>query len=208
MKVGLLGGTFDPVHLGHLVTAEEVRIKLGLAEVLFVPAGLPWFKVERRISPAPHRLEMLRLALASNPHFKISRLEIDRPGPSHSVETVGLLREQLGAERDIYFLLGADALADLPRWKEPDRLLCLCQIVGMTRPGFRPNLGALEKALPGSKKRLCLVEVPEIGISSSAIRERRARGLSIRYWVPEAVAEYIERHGLYLEWPKEGSGSG
>jgi len=126
MNIGVLGGTFDPVHNGHLILAEEARSWLNLAEVLFVPAGQPWLKVDRPISPAEHRLQMLRLALADKPHFKLSTMEIERAGPSYTVDTIAALREQLGSEDELFFILGWDNLAELPQWWEPSHVLLSC----------------------------------------------------------------------------------
>ncbi|MDP2953988.1 MAG: nicotinate-nucleotide adenylyltransferase [Chloroflexota bacterium] len=236
MKVGVLGGTFDPIHLGHLIVAEDARERLGLEVVYFVPAGQPWLKARRRrpfegllrqapstgsgqrqeavratpelvegqITPGPHRLAMLRLALAGHPAFKVATLELERPGPSYTVETMQTLRDELGKKAELFFLLGWDALAELPRWREPARLLglCpsaegLCQVVALRRPGSLPPWDALEAALPGARDRIKLLEVPLIEISSSDIRERVRQGLSIRYLVPEAVGRYIQEHHLY-----------
>jgi nicotinate-nucleotide adenylyltransferase len=198
MKIGLLGGTFDPIHMGHLVIAEEVRLKLALDEVLFIPAGQPWLKSERRVAPGEHRLEMLKLAIGSNPHFKVSTIELERPSASYSVDTVLALKDELGAEVELYFIAGFDALAELPIWKEPSRLLELCQIVAVRRPGYAElDWRSLEQAIPGVSSRVVVVDVPQIDISSTQIRERAAEGLSIRYLVPEAVEGYILKHRLY-----------
>ena len=200
-KIGVLGGTFDPIHLGHLIVAEDLRQKLGLREMLFIPAGRPWLKLkeEKPISAAEHRLAMVKLAIASNPYFKVSTLETDRPGPSYSIDTVQELKAKLGDRAEIYFIVGPDALAELPQWKEPARLLELCQVVGMNRPGYaRTDLRKLEKSVPGASKRIMPVDVPLIDISSTDIRRRVAQRLSIRYLVPEAVEKYIAEHKLYL----------
>ena len=200
-KIGVLGGTFDPIHLGHLIVAEDLREKLGLGEVLFIPAGHPWLKLkeEKPISPAEHRLAMVRLAIASNPCFKVSTMEIDRPGLSYSIDTVLELKAKLGAKAGIYFIVGPDALAELPKWKDPGRLLEICQVVGIGRPGHaQADLHTLESSIPGVSKRIMLVDVPQIDISSTEIRNRVAQGLSIRYLVPEAVEKYIAEHKLYL----------
>jgi nicotinate-nucleotide adenylyltransferase len=200
-KIGVLGGTFDPIHLGHLIVAEDLREKLGLSEVLFIPAGRPWLKLkeEKPVSAAEHRLAMVKLAIAANPYFKVSTLEIDRSGLSYSIDTVLELKAKLGAKAEIYFIVGPDALAELPQWKEPARLLELCQVVGMSRPGYaRTDLRKLEKSVPGASKRIMPVDVPQIDISSTDIRRRVAQGLSIRYLVPEAVEKYITEHKLYL----------
>jgi len=199
-KIGILGGTFDPVHYGHLVAAEDLRQKLGLEEVLFVPAGQPWLKEGMDISRAEHRLEMVLLATASNPHFNVSTVELERPGPTYSVDTIIELKASLSARAELYFMVGYDALAELPRWKEPARLLELCQVVGFGRPGHEEiDLHELDAAVPGASERIMVVDVPQIDISATDIRRRVARGLSIRYLVPEEVERYIAQNGLYLE---------
>jgi len=199
-KIGVLGGTFDPIHLGHLIVAEDLRQKLGLGEVLFVPAGRPWLKLkeEKPISPAEHRLAMVRLAVASNPYFKVSTMEIDRPGLSYSIDTVLELKAKLGAKSEIYFIVGPDALAELPKWKDPARLVEICQVVGIGRPGHaQADLSTLESSIPGVSQRIMLMNVPQIDISATEIRRQVAQGLSIRYLVPEAVEKYIQEHELY-----------
>lgn len=199
MNIGVLGGTFDPVHNGHLIVAEEVKTRLNLAEIIFVPAGQPWLKVDRPISPAEHRLQMLRLALADKSYFKRSTIEIERTGPSYTVDTITELRGQLGSEDELFFILGWDSLAELPQWREPSRLIKICYLVAVPRPGYpRPKLKTLEVIIRGLSQRVMLMKKPEIDISASAIRERVARGLSIRHLVPEPVNRYIKEHGLYL----------
>ncbi len=199
MNTGVFGGTFDPIHLGHLAVAEEVRISLGLAEVLFVPAGQPWLKADRSISPAKHRVEMVKLAIAGNPHFKLSSCEVDRPGPSYAVDTIDILQQQLGTEAKLFFLLGSDALSELPQWKEPSRLIQICHLVAFTRPGFTlPPLEPLESAIPGLSQHVTFVEVPQIDISATQIRNRVSRGASLHGLVPQAVERYILEQGLYL----------
>ena len=198
MKVGIMGGTFDPIHWGHLIIAEEVREALGLSEVLFIPCGQPWLKLERPITPAVHRVEMMRLAVGTTPQFKLSEVEVQRSGPSYSVDTLVELREQLGGGAELFFIVGCDALADLARWKEPQRLIQLCSLVAVPRLNFNsPDLKALERSVPGVSERLINVAAPIIDISSSRIRERVRKGLSIRYLVPEKVEEYIARQKLY-----------
>ncbi len=199
MNIGVLGGTFDPVHNGHLIVAEEARTRLNLAEVLFVPAGQPWLKVGIPISPAEHRLQMLRLALADQPHFKLSTIEIERAGPSYSVDTIAELQGKIGDGDELFFILGWDSLASLSQWREVSRLIKLCYLVVVPRPGSsRPNLKALEASIPGISQRVMLIDKLEIDISASAIRERIARGLSVRHLVPEPVNRYIKQHGLYV----------
>jgi len=199
VNIGVLGGTFDPVHLGHLIIAEEAREQLKLDKVLFVPSGRPWLKEERIITPAEHRVSMLRLALASNPRFQISMVDVEREGPSYTVDTLADLKRQFGDSASFYFILGWDALRDLHLWKDPARIIQQCRLVAVGRPGSaKPRLSALEAVLPGISKRVLLIQKPLIGISSSEIRQRVAQGLSIKYLVPEAVETYIREKGLYL----------
>jgi len=202
MNIGVLGGTFDPIHMGHLIIAEEVRARLGLAEVLLVPAGQPWLKLNNAnaISSPEHRVEMVRLAIADEPAFKLSTMEIDRPGPSYTVDTMAELRNQIGADDKLFFILGWDNLNQLPRWHQPLRLVELCRLVPLRRVGVAsPDLDSLEAAIPGLAKSLMMLDTPQIEISASEIRARVARGLSIHQLVPEAVERYIIEHGLYLK---------
>ena len=196
MNIGVLGGTFDPIHIGHLVIAEEARIKLGFSEVLFVPAGQPWLKLDRTITPAVHRVEMVRRAIADNPYFKLCTLEVERAGPSYTVDTLAMLRKQLGREASFFFILGRDALAELPLWKEPQKLVQLCRLVVAPRLGSK-DLKHLEKTIPGLPDKVIQLDMPVIGISSSGIRQRLAQGLPIRYLVPPEVEKYITEHKIY-----------
>ena len=199
MNIGVLGGTFDPIHIGHLILAEEVRARLNLAEILFVPAGQPWLKVDSPISPAEHRVEMVRLAIADKPYFKLSTMEIERAGPTYTVDTIAELKAQLGTGDELFFILGWDNLAELPQWWQPSRLIAMCRLVAVPRPDYPlPDLKALEASIPGLSQRVTLMDKPEIDISASAIRDRVAQGLSIRHLVPEPVDEYIRQHKLYL----------
>ncbi len=199
MNIGVLGGTFDPVHNGHLIVAGEVKARLGLAAVIFVPAGQPWLKADWPVTPAEHRLRMLRLALADQPDFKISTLEIERAGPSYTVDTMAELREQASSDDELFFILGRDNLAQIPQWQDPSRLIEMCYLVAVNRPGApRPKLKSLEKSLPGISKRVMFLDSPEIDISASMVRERVARGLSVRHLVPEPVNRYIKENGLYI----------
>jgi len=199
MNIGVLGGTFDPVHIGHLVLAEEVRARLNLAEILFVPAGQPWLKVDSSISPAEHRVEMVRLAIADKPYFKLSTMEIERVGPTYTVDTIAELKARLGAGDELFFILGWDNLAELSRWRQPSRLITMCRLVAVPRPGYPlPSLKALEASIPGLSQRVTLMDRPEIDISASAVRGRVAQGLSIHRLVPEPVERYIKEHKLYL----------
>ena len=199
MNIGVLGGTFDPIHIGHLILAEEVRARLSLAEILFVPAGQPWLKVDSPISPAEHRVEMVRLAIADKPYFKLSTMEIERAGPTYTVDTIAELKAQLGAGDELFFILGWDNLAELPRWRQPSRLITMCYLVAVPRPDYPlPDLKALEAAIPGLSQSVILLDEPKVDISASAIRERITQGLSIHHLVPEPVDEYIRQHKLYL----------
>ena len=200
-KIGVLGGTFDPIHLGHLIVAEDIREKLGLREVLFIPAGRPWLKLkeEKHVSAVEHRLAMVRLAVASNRYFKVSTIELDRSGPTYSIDTVLELKSGLGAGAEIYFIVGPDALSKLPEWKDPERLLESCQVVAIGRPNnAKTDLRVLDSSLPGASQRIKSVDVPQIDISSTDIRKRVAQGLSIRYLVPETVEKYIQKQKLYM----------
>jgi len=199
MNIGVLGGTFDPVHNGHLIVAEEAKTRLNLVEIIFVPAGQPWLKAAKPISPAEHRLQMLRLAIADKPYFKLSTIEIERTGPSYTIDTIAELRDKLGSDDELFFILGWDSLAELPQWREPSRLIKMCYLVAVPRPGYpRPKLKTLEVIIRGLSQRVMLMKEPEIDISASAIRERVARGLSIRHLVPEPVNRYIKEHKLYI----------
>ena len=199
MKVGVLGGTFDPIHIGHLAVAEEVRTQLSLAEVLFVPAGQPWLKAGNSISLANHRVQMVRLAIADKPDFELSTMEVERVGPSYTVDTITELKAQLGSNDEIYFILGWDNLSQLPKWREPDRIIKMCRLVVVPRVDYPiPDLGCLEAAIPGLSQATVLLDKPQIDINASVIRDRVAQGLSIHHLVPEPVEEYIRQHKLYL----------
>ena len=199
MNIGVLGGTFDPIHKGHLLLAEEARARLNLTEILFVPTGRSWLKMDNPISAAEHRVEMVRLAIADMPYFQVSTMEIERAGPSYTVDTIAELQAQLGAENVFFFILGWDNLAQLPRWREPSRLVRLCKLVVAPRPGYsRPNLEELEASIPGLSQSVIFMDRPEVDIDATDIRNRAAQGLSIRHIVPEPVDEYIRQHKLYL----------
>jgi nicotinate-nucleotide adenylyltransferase len=199
MNIGVLGGTFDPVHRGHIIVAEEVRARLNLAEVLFVPTAQTPLKEDSPISATEHRVQMVRLAIADKPYFKLSNIEINRAGLSYTVDTIAELRDRYSAENALFFILGWDSLAQLPQWKEPSRLVQMCHLVAVPRPGYSlPDLNSLEASIPGLSRSLTVLDKPEVDISATEIRERVARGLSIRHLVPEPVGEYIRQHKLYL----------
>ncbi|HEY2297095.1 MAG TPA: nicotinate-nucleotide adenylyltransferase [Jatrophihabitans sp.] len=189
-RVGIMGGTFDPIHHGHLVAASEVATLFALDEVIFVPTGEPWQKSDRRVSPAEHRYLMTVIATASNPHFWVSRVDIDRSGPTFTIDTI----RDIAAQRpdgDLYFITGADALAQILSWKDAEDALKLATFVGVTRPGY--DLSA--EHLPSDS--VTLVDVPAMAISSSDCRARVSAGKPVWYLVPDGVVQYISKHQLY-----------
>ena len=198
--IGILGGTFDPIHAGHLLIAETARGTLQLEQVLFVPAGDPPHKQLQKKSAVNHRVKMVELAIESNPQFGLSTVDLDRPGPHYSIDTVQLLRTQynLSAEQ-CFFIIGGDSLADLPTWHKPVTLINLCRLAVVHRPGYKPDVSRLEQVMPGIAGRLNWVVAPAIDLAASEIRARVRRGESIRYQVPDAVESYIKQQGLYLE---------
>jgi nicotinate-nucleotide adenylyltransferase len=199
MKIGVLGGTFDPIHLGHLKVAGEVTARLNLTETIFIPAGQPWLKADNPISPAEHRVEMVRLAIAGKPGFQLSVMEVERPGPTYTVDTMAELRRQLGSGHELFFILGWDNLTQLPQWREPARLIKLCRLVAVPRVDSPPpDLDSLEAAIPGLSQRVILLDSPRIDINASEIRQRVAQGLPISHLVPEPVERYIKQHKLYV----------
>jgi len=196
-RLGILGGTFDPIHHGHLVAAEEAHHQLGLDRVLLLPAGRPPHKPMRPISPVLHRLRMLELAIADKPYFSISRVDVERPGPHYTVDALGLLRAEWGSEVTFFFIEGSDSLADIPTWYQPQRLIELCELAVVERPGSRTRLPQLEEQLPGLTARIHWVQMPYLDISSSDLRARVQAGRPISYLVPPAVEAYILELGLY-----------
>jgi nicotinate-nucleotide adenylyltransferase len=196
-RAGFLGGTFDPIHVAHLIIAEECHYHLTLNRVFFVPAGSPPHKQENPITDAEHRVAMVQLAIDSNPCFVLSKLDVDRGGPCYSVDTVQLLQDQLGPEVEICFIIGMDSLLEMPTWHDPMRLIRLCWFAVVGRPGYQVAMESLESLLPGLSSRVTFVEAPEMSFSSSDIRHRVRSGFPIRYQVPDAVEEYIYAHKLY-----------
>jgi nicotinate-nucleotide adenylyltransferase len=205
MKVGILGGTFDPIHLGHLLMAESARETLDLRQVLFVPAGDPPHKQELPITPACHRQAMVELALAHNPYFQLCSVDLDRSGPHYSTETVQLIQKRHDLPPELcYFIIGSDSLQDLPTWHRPTELIKICHLAVARRPGASPDLTSLEASLPGLNDQLTWVEMPLVGISASDIRARVRAGQSIRYHVPDEVRKYIQEHQLYRKIKNKG----
>lgn len=196
-QLGILGGTFDPIHHGHLLAAEETRHQLALARVLFLPAGKPPHKPDWPISAIQHRLRMVELAIAENPHFSISRVDVDRSGPSYTVDTLKLLRAEVGPGPVLFFIMGADLLVNILDWYQPQRLIELCQLAVVGRPRIEVDLPQLERQLPGLTDRIHQVQMPHLEISSSNLRARVRDGRSISYMVPAAVESYIRKEGLY-----------
>lgn len=197
VRVGVLGGTFDPIHIGHLILAEEARDQLDLSIVYFVPAGDPPHKRERRLAPVAERLRMIELATADNPIFQPSRVDADRPGPHYTLDMVHVFRDQLPPGGELYFLMGFDSLTELPRWHRPAELLAACRLVALTRYNVPLDWAYLEAQLPGLRQRVTLLDMPELEIASNQIQARVRAGRSIRYLVPEAVRDYIATQGLY-----------
>ena len=198
MRIGILGGTFDPVHLGHLLIAEESRIGLQLDRVLFIPAGRPWLKEGQPLTESSHRVRMVELAIASNPHFQVRLNEVNRPGLTYTVDTLEELRGELPVETELFFILGLDAFENFHQWKEPDRILELCRLVVVSRPGYGDE--AREELLARYRDhgdRICLLPMHSVDFSATEIRRRASEGVSFRYQVPEAVEEYIREYGLY-----------
>ena len=192
-RIGVMGGTFDPIHHGHLVAASEVQSWFGLDEVVFVPTGQPWQKQSREVSAAEDRYLMTVIATASNPRFWVSRVDIDRDGPTYTIDTLRDLRAEL-RDAELYFITGADALADIFTWREADELFELAHFVGCTRPGY-PMEPSMLKGIP--EDRVTIVEIPALAISSTDCRERHLRGEPVWYLVPDGVVQYISKYSLY-----------
>ncbi|MGG5175333.1 nicotinate-nucleotide adenylyltransferase [Pseudarthrobacter sp. J1763] len=187
-RLGVMGGTFDPIHHGHLVAASEVAAKFALDEVVFVPTGEPWQKVKKDLSPAEHRYLMTVIATAANPRFTVSRVDIDRPGPTYTIDTLRDL-SRLRPDADLFFITGADAMAQILSWKDVNELWNLAHFVGVTRPGHElHNLG---------RQDVSLLEVPAMAISSTDCRARVAGGNPVWYLVPDGVVQYIAKYDLY-----------
>ena len=191
-----MGGTFDPVHHGHLVAASEVAARYALDEVVFVPTGQPWQKEDLAVTSVEHRYLMTVIATAANPHFTVSRVDIDRPGPTYTIDTLRDLRAQRGSAVEMFFITGADALAQILGWKAADELFEMAHFIGVTRPGHHLST----EGLPID--RVSLLEVPAMAISSTDCRDRVRRGEPVWYLVPDGVVQYIAKHRLYLSDPR------
>lgn len=199
VRVGIMGGTFDPVHYGHLVTAEGARCEFNLDQVLFLPSGRPPHKTTKQVSTAEHRFMMTVLATLTNPYFEVSRIDIDREGISYTIDTLRILREQYGPDAELFFITGADAIFEIVGWKDSDEYLKIAHFIAASRPGFSlEELPETTRRWVGQHRdRFHVLQVPAMAISSTEIRERVHSGTSIRYLVPEQVDHYIRRHGLY-----------
>jgi nicotinate-nucleotide adenylyltransferase len=203
LKIGVMGGTFDPIHIGHLVTAEEARFQFGLEKVIFIPSAHPPHKRDARQSPPADRLRMVELAIRGNPALEVSGLEAGRQGLSYTIDTVRELRRVYGTDAQLFFITGADAVLEILTWKEPEELLTECTFIAATRPGY--PLKKLHEALPefnsageAATDRVRAMEVPALAISSTDIRRRAAEGRPFRYLVPEEVSKYISERRLYV----------
>jgi nicotinate-nucleotide adenylyltransferase len=198
LRLGVLGGTFDPPHYGHLALAETARVQLGLARVLFVPAGDPPHKPNYPLSPAVHRAAMVQAAIADNPAFVLSRVDLDRPGPHYTVDMLALLRGMF-AGAEFYFLMGGDSLAEFLTWRDPAGIVRQATLAVMERPGWTADIHALEREIPGIREHLVWLDAPRLDLSATDLRRRVREGLPIRYLVPPAVEAYIREHCLYTE---------
>jgi nicotinate-nucleotide adenylyltransferase len=191
MRLGIMGGTFDPIHHGHLVAASEVAHLFDLDEVVFIPTGEPWQKNGRKVAEAEDRYLMTVIATASNPRFRVSRIDVDRPGPTYTIDTLRDLRTAQGPSTELFFITGADALAKMLTWHNYEEMFELAHFIGCTRPGHQ----LADPGLP--EGRVSLVEVPALAISSSEVRERVRAGEPIWYLVPDGIVQYINKRGLY-----------
>ena len=192
-RIGVMGGTFDPIHHGHLVAASEVQAWFDLDEVVFVPTGAPWQKAARAVTEPEHRYLMTVIATAANPRFTVSRVDIDRDGPTYTIDTLRDL-SRVYPNADLYFITGADALAEIFTWRDAEELFALARFVGCTRPGYTMDAETLD-SIPSD--RVTMVEIPALAISSTDCRERKRRGEPVWYLVPDGVVQYIAKHDLY-----------
>ncbi len=196
-RIGIFGGTFDPIHIGHLILAEEVHFQLGIDRVFLVPAGDPPHKQGRRLTTMNHRITMCELATADIDYISISRIDADRPGPHYTADMVRLMREQVGEDVEIFFLMGMDSLRDLPSWREAAWLIENCTLVALSRHDVKLEWAKLEDALPGVREQIIILDMPEVEIASNQIQRRVRMGQPIRHQVPRLVEHYIYKHELY-----------
>jgi nicotinate-nucleotide adenylyltransferase len=194
-RLGVMGGTFDPIHYGHLVTAEEALHQFDLDEVLFVPTGQPWMKQHEKVSPPEDRYLMTVIATASNPRFRVSRMDVDRDGPTYAVDTLRGLKSDLGDDVALFFITGADAILEIFQWKQPQELFDLAHFIAATRPGF--DIASFESHAETHHPGISVMNIPALAISSTDVRARVHEGRPIRYLVPEGVNSYVQKAALY-----------
>lgn len=199
MRIGISGGTFDPIHYGHLVTAEEIREAEGLDSIIFIPTGMPPHKDNKRVTSTYHRFNMVKAAVESNPFFQVSGMEINRPGYTYTIDTLRQLRARYQPETKLFFIIGADVVHELTTWKEYRKVFSMCEFIAAVRPGYpRESLDEeIEKLRVNYSAMIHTVETTLLGVSSTKIRERVSKGKSIKYLVPEKVEEYIIDNRLY-----------
>ena len=198
-RVGIFGGTFDPIHMGHLIVAETIMDEFHLDKVVFIPAAVPPHKLDKQISPAKHRYMMTMLATCSNPRFQVSDMEMHRQGPSYSRDTLAQLIEEHGRDTEFYFIVGADSVENLHTWNRIDELLAMCHFIGASRPGCMPDMEKIAQRFGPLAEKIHCLETPELEISSTEIRHRVGQKRTIRYIVPETVEQYIYKEKLYLD---------
>ena len=198
-RVGIFGGTFDPIHMGHLIVAETIMDEFHLDKVVFIPAAVPPHKLGRQISPAKHRYMMTMLATCSNPRFQVSDMEMHRQGPSYSRDTLAQLIKEHGSDTEFYFIVGADSVENLHTWNRIDELLTMCHFIGASRPGCMPDMEKIAQRFGPLAEKIHCLETPELEISSTEIRHRVGQKRTIRYIVPETVEQYIYKEKLYLD---------
>lgn len=198
-RVGIFGGTFDPIHMGHLIVAETIMDEFHLDKVVFIPAAVPPHKLDKQISPAKHRYMMTMLATCSNPRFQVSDMEMHRQGPSYSRDTLAQLIEEHGRDTEFYFIVGADSVENLHTWNRIDELLTMCHFIGASRPGCMPDMEKIAQRFGPLAEKIHCLETPELEISSTEIRHRVGQKRTIRYIVPETVEQYIYKEKLYLD---------
>ena len=199
MRLGIMGGTFDPIHFGHLVTAEEALVQFNLDRVIFMPTGNPAFKSGERVTSGEHRYLMTVIATASNADFDVSRMEVDRPGLTYTVDTLVALRDQYGPSTELFFITGADAVWDIVSWKDAEMVADLVTFIAATRPGYDLDEARRSHESAATGFRIEYVEVPALAISSTELRRRVAEKRPITYLAPESVVTYIAKHELYRE---------
>ena len=197
LRIGFLGGTFDPPHNGHLLIAREAQTQLGLTQVLFAPTRQPPHKNAAEHTAIEHRLEMVRLAIAPYPQFTLSRVDVDRPGPTYTVDTMRLLHEQFGNSVELFFIMGMDSLANILTWRTPEQLIRLCKLAVFQRPGFAANLDELEQQVPGVSECVVFLQSSALDIAASDLQKRVRAGQSIADMVPEEIERYIKKNSLY-----------